>query len=67
MELKINGEIQSVDADIKTVTQLLNTRNIELKCVAVELNGEILEPNQFDSTALKENDVIEIVSFVGGG
>ena len=67
MKLKINGEIQTVDDHIRTVEQLLDARNIGLKCVAVELNGVILDPAQFVTTGLSEQDVLEIVSFVGGG
>ena len=67
MNLKINGDVQSVGNDIRTVQDLLASRNIELKCVAVELNGAILEASQFDSMELKENDIVEVVSFVGGG
>ena len=67
MNLKINGDVQSVENSIQTVQDLLTSRNIELKCVAVELNGDILDASQFDSMELKENDIVEIVSFVGGG
>ena len=67
MKLKINGKNHSLDDDIRTVEQLLNVLKIELKCVAVELNGDIIIPEHFKTTTLREQDVLEIVSFVGGG
>lgn len=35
--------------------------------VIAELNGEIIKLPQWEETALKEGDVVELVSFVGGG
>ncbi|MCK5081531.1 MAG: sulfur carrier protein ThiS [Candidatus Omnitrophica bacterium] len=35
--------------------------------VIAELNGEIIKLPQREETALKEGDVVELVSFVGGG
>lgn len=67
MNLRVNGESRTIPTDVQSIRALLLHLNIELKCVAVELNGEILETSQFQSARLKENDKIEIVSFVGGG
>ena len=35
--------------------------------VAVEINKEIIMQSDFAHTAVKDDDSIEIVSFVGGG
>ena len=35
--------------------------------IAVELNGEIIPGSQYGTMRLKDGDVLEIVSFVGGG
>ena len=35
--------------------------------VSVELNGDILDRENFDSTNLSENDEIEFLYFMGGG
>lgn len=35
--------------------------------VAVECNEEIIPKNQYGTYILKDGDVIEVVSFVGGG
>lgn len=61
----VNGE--KADCVGKTIAQLLEDMNYERQRVAVELNGEILPKAEYDSTAVKENDCIEVVSFVGGG
>ena len=35
--------------------------------IAVEINGEIIPKKDYETVQIKENDVIEVVSFVGGG
>ena len=39
----------------------------DAKRVAVELNLEIVPPEQFEKTILKDGDSLEIVRFVQGG
>ncbi len=67
MNLKINGDIKTVPDSIETVNQLLDFLEIKPQRVAVEANGDIVVPTLFSETSIKENDSIEIVSFVGGG
>ena len=35
--------------------------------VSVELNGDILDREAFDSTNLKDDDQVEFLYFMGGG
>lgn len=61
----INGEEKNVQG--KTVASYLIKNGYDIKRVAVELNGDILPKSQYEGTALKDGDSVEIVSFVGGG
>lgn len=61
----INGEEKNVQG--KKVASYLNENGYDIKRVAVELNGDILPKSQYEGTALKDGDSVEIVSFVGGG
>ena len=61
----INGNV--VDAAGKTVSQYILQTDYNISRVAIELNGDILPKSQYDSTILNDNDVVEIVGFVGGG
>jgi len=47
--------------------QLLELLNVKIRMAAVEINGHIITPELFEKTVLNEWDVVEIVSFVGGG
>lgn len=66
MFIEVNGESHKIDGE-KTVSEFLRELGANAKTVIVELNQSILEQNRWSGTFLKENDKMEIISFVGGG
>lgn len=64
--VKINGK-EAADACGMTVSQYLSANNYNPKHIVVELNEEILPKTEYDSTAIADGDVVEILSFMGGG
>ena len=42
-------------------------KEIKIGTIVVEYNGIILDKNKYNEVTIKDNDVIEIISFVGGG
>ncbi|EAH6869375.1 sulfur carrier protein ThiS [Campylobacter lari] len=42
-------------------------KQLKIEFIALELNGEIIPRDKFENLILKENDKVEIVTFVGGG
>ncbi|TLD85039.1 sulfur carrier protein ThiS [Helicobacter sp. MIT 11-5569] len=65
MQIKLNGDI--INTESKNVLELLQEYKIETKSVAVAINLEIIKQDKWDSHLLKENDVIECLTFMGGG
>ena len=63
--IKVNGV--SVDLAGKTLAEYLETTDYHPKRIAVERNGDIVPKTQYSETVLQDGDVVEIVSFVGGG
>ncbi len=63
--VKINGEDKNAVG--KTIAEYLRESGYDTKRIAVELNGEILPKSRYESTLLQDGDVMEVVSFVGGG
>jgi sulfur carrier protein len=50
-----------------SMATLLKKYKIDIKKIAVELNGKIISQNRYKLTYIKNNDKIEIVHFIGGG
>lgn len=63
--VKINGEELNIAG--KSISEYLATTNYDPKRIAVERNGDIVPKAQYDETMLCDGDVVEVVSFVGGG
>lgn len=66
IEIQVNGEPRGCRAGA-TVGDLLRELAITTERVAVEINLEILDRNEFDRRGLNEGDRVEILSFIGGG
>lgn len=63
--VQINGE--AVNAAGKRVGAYLKETGIDPQRVAVEYNNKILSKEAYDTTQMSDDDVVEIVNFVGGG
>ena len=50
-----------------TVTEYLEACKYVPVQVVVELNEEIIKRETYDTTVLKDGDVVEILQFMGGG
>lgn len=63
--VRVNGK--EFDIAETNVNEYLLNSGYDINRVAVEINGEILPKLQYENTILKDGDIVEVVSFVGGG
>ena len=66
IKIRLNGKIKMVSKN-SNVQNLVNEFKIPINKVAIELNDEILNKKMLKKIKLKNNDMIEIVHFIGGG
>ena len=66
MQITVNGENREFSTGT-SLSELLKSIDLDERYVAVELNRKIVPRTQFSEKLLMENDIIEIVTFVGGG
>ena len=69
MQLTVNGKATAIAGkDSLTVTALLTELQVkDALYVTVELNGEILEREAFDSAIVTDGNTLEFLYFMGGG
>jgi sulfur carrier protein len=65
MQLTINGKPETLE--VSTVLDVLQRKDIDPQLVAVELNTQMVEQEQFKTTSVKEGDKLEFLFFMGGG
>ncbi len=66
MQVTVNGENKEYTTET-SLSELLKSFDFDERYVAVELNRKIVPRTQFSEKLLMENDILEIVTFVGGG
>ena len=68
-KLIVNGKEKHFDDGQfpNTITDLLNHLNIVAATVVVEMDEQIIDRKNFDTTKLKPNQSLELIRFVGGG
>ena len=67
MDIKINGEIQSVPDVIRTILDLFDYLALKPQGRIVELNGELCLADVFSEKIVGSGSVVEIIQFMGGG
>ncbi len=66
IKIKVNGKLKTVNRNSNLLILIKNLK-IQLKKVAIEMNGEIVNKKKLNRIILKNNDRVEIVHFIGGG
>jgi thiamine biosynthesis protein ThiS len=66
IEATVNGETLQIPEAL-TVAQLLRHLGVRAERVAVERNGTVVKRALYDEEKVASGDVLEIVTFVGGG
>ena len=66
MQIHVNGQMRTL-TKVTTVGELLREMEIRPERVAVELNTEVLERQEFERRGLCDGDRVEIIGFIGGG
>ncbi len=66
IKIRVNGKIKTI-IDKLTLAELIKDLKIPLNKVAIELNKEIVNKKKINKIRFRNNDIIEIVHFIGGG
>jgi sulfur carrier protein len=64
--IKLNGKTTKIDqsSNIVSLTEKLKLKSEQ---IVIELNKKIISPHEWEKIFLKENDELEVITFVGGG
>jgi thiamine biosynthesis protein ThiS len=65
--MTLNGQLFPLSEAAMTVADLLSAAGFEADRVAVMRNGDIVPRRDLSRVVVAEDDVLEVISFVGGG
>lgn len=66
MKILCNGETVEVAAGLR-VADYLDQLGLDASSVVVECDGKVLTRDEYESHALQDGSVLELIRFVGGG
>ncbi len=64
--MRFNGSERKLDFQVN-LKSFIEEQKYDILKIAVEINGVIIPKSQYESVMISDDDVVEIVSFVGGG
>jgi sulfur carrier protein len=65
--IKVNGKEQALNAPL-SLSELLVINNVaEPSMVSIQVNGNFVVREEYDTIQLKENDEVDFLYFMGGG
>ena len=69
MKIRVNGEEKKIEINNKNplLSKTLELMGYKPNTIVVELNNFIVNSKKWDDVILKDGDILEIVSVVGGG
>ena len=65
-DITFNGKKRTINEDINIATFIADN-NYKPERVVVEQNEEIIPKEKYEQIVLKQNDTLEVLSFMGGG
>lgn len=66
-KIKVNGNEQVISNPI-SLTELIALNNVaQPSMVSIQLNGEFVVRDDYDSTLVNEGDEVDFLYFMGGG
>jgi sulfur carrier protein len=65
VKITVNGEPEEIRPC--SIRDFVLGKGLAVEAVVVEYNYQIVKKNEWDTIELRENDNLEILSFVGGG
>jgi sulfur carrier protein len=64
--MRVNGKDIALKETI-TLSDFLKNNNYNMGRIVIELNGKIVSKDKYTTVNLKDTDVMEVLTFVGGG
>lgn len=67
MNVIVNGERLNIPESVTSLAELLNHFSLDASVTVAEINQRIIDRSSYSAVSLSENDVIELIRFMGGG
>jgi len=63
----VNGKAQEVEVPVSLIELIRNNKVEQPEMVSVQVNGEFVDRDSFETTQINANDEVDFLYFMGGG
>ena len=63
----VNGKAQEVEVPVSLIELIRNNKVEQPEMVSVQVNGEFVDRDSFETTQINANDEVDFLHFMGGG
>ena len=63
----VNGKVQEVELPISLIELIKNNKVEQPEMVSIQVNGEFVDRDSFETTLINLNDEVDFLYFMGGG
>ncbi len=67
LNIQLNGELRTFDDSVKTLHDLILNLKLTPSGLIAEHNGTLVNSKDFHTAFVGQDDVIELIQFMGGG
>ncbi len=67
MKITLNNRPASFDCDSMTMGELMEIKKFTFTKIIVRVNNQIVEPEEYDSTIINEDDNVMVLHLLAGG
>ena len=66
-KIQVNGNEQEVEGSISLIELIKKNDVAQPEMVSVQINGEFVDRDDYNSTLIKDGDEVDFLYFMGGG
>ena len=63
----VNGKVQEVEVPVSLIELIRNNKVEQPEMVSIQVNGEFVDRDSFETTRINANDEVDFLYFMGGG
>jgi len=67
MRIILNNRPETFECTSMTMGELMEIKKFTYKKIIVKVNNKIVEPHEYNSTIIKENDNVVVLHLLAGG
>jgi len=67
MKITLNNRPETFERSSMTMGELMKIKKFTYQKIIVKVNNQVIEPHEYDSTIIKENDNVVVLHLLAGG